>query len=276
MWQLQRSAKTPPPQPTNKIAQFWKNAKELARFYKDGTKLLWANHKHAKELREKESQGHVLSRSEFQLIHRSNKDFRKLVPFVITFIIVGEWIPLVVMFVPGLIPSTCITNAQLEKLRRKMYEKRNVMSQNVLESSKSIKAISKEDFANVNGMIRISKQFGPDFELQHIDRPHLKAYCKFMGLGHRFATKGMLIRRLQSHLDYLRRDDQLIAKDGVDSLVLPELQSAAEERGMRSVDVSETHLKRSLKYWISLHLRNPPFPQGLLIFSRIFLLNAKY
>jgi murein L,D-transpeptidase YcbB/YkuD len=53
----------------SKIVKLYQQTKKLMTFYKDGIKLLWANHKTAKSLREKVSkEGHVLTRDEFQLV----------------------------------------------------------------------------------------------------------------------------------------------------------------------------------------------------------------
>lgn len=60
---------------------------------------------------------------------------------------------------------------------------------------------------------------------------------------------------------------------------MAELSHAVEERGMKSVDEAEDNMRRGLKYWLSL--TQPANPQdkiksGLLVFSRMFLLNANY
>jgi hypothetical protein len=48
---------------------------------------------------------------------------------------------------------------------------------------------------------------------------------------------------------------------------------------MRSVNEEEENMRRGLKYWLSLTQPSNPdqvIPPGLLVFSRMFLLNAKY
>jgi hypothetical protein len=62
-------------------------------------------------------------------------------------------------------------------------------------------------------------------------------------------------------------------------LTLAELSHAVEERGMRSVNEEEENMRRGLKYWLSLTQpsnNDLAIPSGLLVFSRMFLLNAKY
>ncbi|KAI8582617.1 hypothetical protein K450DRAFT_226116 [Umbelopsis ramanniana AG] len=241
------------------------------------SKLLWANHKTTKSLKEKVSkEGHVLTRDEFQLIHLSEKDMIKLIPFAAIFLILAESIPLVVMFAPGLVPSTCVTPSQMKKQREKMYNKRLEMSKNVVESTSRVEGISVSDFLSHANVCRLAKRYEMDFNLANIDRKHLSSYCRFMGLPS-YGTHGMLRKRLDKYLDYIVRDDKYIAEEGVDQLDMAELEQAAEERGMRSVDVPPEQLRKSIQYWISLSLKEDPIiPRGLLVFSRLFLLNATY
>ncbi|KAH8553202.1 LETM1-like protein [Umbelopsis sp. PMI_123] len=246
-------------------------------FYKDGIKLLWANHKTAQSLKDKvKREGHVLTRDEFQLVHLSEKDMIKLIPFAAIFLILAESIPLIVMFAPGLVPSTCVTPSQMKKQREKMYNKRLQMSTNVVQSTSRVEGISVSDFLNHANVCRLAKRYEMDFDLANIDRKHLSAYCRFMGLS-TYGTHGMLRKRLDKYMDYIVQDDKYIAEEGVDQLDIPELEQAAEERGMRSVDVSPDQLRKSIQYWITLSLKQDPIiPRGLLVFSRLFLLNATY
>ncbi|RUP44759.1 LETM1-like protein-domain-containing protein [Jimgerdemannia flammicorona] len=264
---------TPGKQPFS-ITRLYQKSKELAVFYKNGVKLLWGNRKKAKELREAQRQGYKLNRKEFQLVHTTKKDMRKLIPFVVILAILPELIPFIVAFAPSLVPSTCVTAAQLEKSQREAFTKRVKMSENIVKSS--VEGISARDFSSVDAIARLDRLYGLDFLYQNIDRKHLAAYCNFMGLGHKFATHGMLKQRLKKRLEYLLHDDLLISKDGVDSLTLEELQKAAEERGMRSLDVSEDHLRRSLRTWLNLQLHKPPITPGLLVFSRMFRYISDY
>jgi len=269
---VQRKEKEP-----SKLVKLYQQAKKLITFYKDGIKLLWANHQTAKALKHKVSkEGHVLTRDEFQLIHLSEKDMVKLIPFAAIFCILAESIPLIVIFAPGLVPSTCVTDSQIKKQREKMYKKRLEMSKNVVESSSRVDGISVSDFLSHANVCRLAKRYELDFNLANIDRKHLAAYCRFMGLSS-MGTHGMLRKRLDKHLDYVIRDDKYIAEKGVDQLDVGELEQVAEERGMRSVDVPVEQLRKSIQYWVDLTLKQDPvIPRGLLVFSRMFLLNATY
>ncbi|KAI9309122.1 LETM1-like protein-domain-containing protein [Cunninghamella echinulata] len=147
------------------------------------------------------------------------------------------------------------------------------MTANVLRSAQHIKGISPEDFLSLPKFSKLVKHYNYDFELEQIDRKHLSAYCRFMGLTG-FGTRKMLQSRLNKHFDYLIQDDRLISNEGLESLTLAELQQANEERGMRSLDRDEDQLRQSLKYWFAIQSVEPT--RGMLVFSRMFLLNAKY
>jgi len=92
-----------------------------------------------------------------------------------------------------------------------------------------------------------------------------------MGLS-AFGPKSMLKKRLDKHMTYLSKDDQLLQEDGIDSLTFAELQLANEERGMRSLEVSKEHLEKSLAYWLKLSLsKDATIPPALMVFSRMCL-----
>ncbi|ORE15834.1 hypothetical protein BCV71DRAFT_184622, partial [Rhizopus microsporus] len=212
----------------------------------------------------------------------------KLIPFGIIFCILPESIPLLVIYVPAMIPSTCLKDSQivckiriieLQKQREKLDKVRQKMTMNVLKSAEQVQGIAPEDFLSLPKFQRIAKHYAYDFDLSRIDRRHLSAYCRFMGLND-YGTQGMLKKRLAKYMDYIEKDDKLLAKEGVDNLDIKELSTAVEERGMRSLNEPEEQMRRALKYWLAVTQNQQSgqiaIPPGLLVFSRMFLLNAKY
>ncbi|KAG0240731.1 LETM1-like protein-domain-containing protein [Mortierella sp. GBAus27b] len=267
---------TPPPTGfVAKTKDFWRKGKEIAIQCKDGLKLLWVNKKIVKDLKRAErEEGYVLTRREFQLVLKTDQDVKRLVPFAIAFILAAEYIPLIIIFAPQLIPSTCVAPSQLESLRKKVHEKRSVMTEKLIRNN--FREITKEGLSNYNSFIKISKTYGEAFDYQVIDREHLAYFCKFMGLSG-FGPKFMLTKRLNKHMDYLKQDDLLIQRDGINTLTFAELQLANEERGMRSLDVSKDHMEKSLAYWLKLNLnKDVDVPPGLMVFSRMFLLHSYF
>ncbi|KAI8048938.1 LETM1-like protein-domain-containing protein [Gilbertella persicaria] len=201
----------------------------------------------------------------------------KLVPFGIVFLILPESIPLLVIYAPGMVPSTCLKENQILKQRQKLDKVRQKMTHNVLKSAKQLQGvITAEDFMHKAKFQRIAKNFAYDFDLSRIDRRHLSSYCKFMGIND-YGPQFILKKRLEKYMNYLDQDDKLLLQDNtVDTLTVQELSHAVEERGMKSVDQQEENMRRALKYWLSASQADPKVPAGLLIFSRMFLLNANY
>jgi len=93
--------------------------------------------------------------------------------------------------------------------------------------------------------------------------------------SYRLSNRAMPATLVKSSLAIYYGTD-VVSNEGINLLTLEELQKAVEERGMRSLDVSETHLRRSLQAWLNLHLRTPPIMPGLIIFSRMFGYTFKY
>ncbi|KAI8070776.1 LETM1-like protein-domain-containing protein [Gongronella butleri] len=196
-----------------------------------------------------------------------------MVPPLIPSLMVFGLIPSTYLF--GLTPSTCIKHAQLEKQRDKLDKQRQIMSSNIVHSELAGKGISPNDFLSVPRFSKFNSHYGHHFTLDKLDRDHLWAYCRFMGLSS-WGTRGMLRSRLAYHFDYIKKDDQLLSLEGIDTLTLHELQQANEERGMRSLAKDEDALRSSLKNWLATRSIKPELPTGLLVFSRMFLLNANY
>lgn len=96
---------------------------------------------------------------------------------------------------------------------------------------------------------------------------------RYMGLN-AFGTDNFLRGTIRSRLMSLRRDDQLIDSEGVDSLSTSELQAACQSRGIRTSGVSPARLREELTTWIQLHLHNR-VSGVLLVLGRAFYFDRK-
>lgn len=97
--------------------------------------------------------------------------------------------------------------------------------------------------------------------------------CRYMGLN-AFGTDNYLRGVLRERLSQLRRDDQLIDIEGIDSLSTAELQQACQSRGVRTYGTSPSRLRTELSTWIKLHLHNR-VSGVLLILGRAFYYDRK-
>ncbi|XP_023372779.1 LETM1 domain-containing protein LETM2, mitochondrial isoform X2 [Otolemur garnettii] len=119
-------------------------------------------------------------------------------------------------------------------------------------------------------IVRFSKVFEDQLALEHLDRPQLVALCKLLELQ-TFGTNNLLRFQLLMKLKSIKADDQIIAKEGVRTLSVSELQAACRARGMRSLGLTEEQLLQQLTEWQDLHLKEN-VPPSLLLLSRTFYL----
>lgn len=122
-------------------------------------------------------------------------------------------------------------------------------------------------------VINVAKLFDDDLTLDNLSRPQLVSMCRYMGIN-AFGTDNFLRGAIRSRLTNLRRDDQAIDAEGVDSLSVSELHSACQARGIRTSGVSPARLRDELSTWICLHLHNR-VSGVLLILGRAFHFDRK-
>jgi LETM1 and EF-hand domain-containing protein 1 len=105
--------------------------------------------------------------------------------------------------------------------------------------------------------------------LDNLSRPQLVAMCRYMNLG-TLGTDAILRYNIRHRLRQLKRDDRAISYEGVDSLTVPELQTACASRGIITHGVSPGRLRDDLNTWLELRLKHG-LPSTLLILSNAFM-----
>lgn len=118
--------------------------------------------------------------------------------------------------------------------------------------------------------MKFSKIFEDEITLDSLSRPQLVALCRLLELQP-IGTNNFLRFQLRMQLRKLKADDQMIHKEGIDTLTVPELQQACRARGMRALGMSEDRLKSQLDQWLELSL-NEHIPPSLLLLSRVLYL----
>lgn len=117
-------------------------------------------------------------------------------------------------------------------------------------------------------IINVARLFDDDLTLDNLSRPQLVSMCRYMGIN-AFGTDNFLRATIRSRLTTIRRDDQLIDREGIDELSTSELQAACQSRGIRTSGVSPARLREELATWIRLHLRDR-VSGVLLVLGRAF------
>ncbi|KAI9707124.1 MAG: hypothetical protein M1836_000084 [Candelina mexicana] len=221
-------------------------------FYKTGLKNVYANYRLSRTLRTQISskanssistavQNALITRSDFQLLHRSSHDIRRIPLFLLVFVICGEFTPLVVLFMTGVVPTTCKIPKQVAKEREKIETRR------------------KTSFRELDvGLPKEGGVAGKDGGVEDLSRKQLSHISSSLGLFSNWWPKAlglpldsMLRRRVLQRKEYLEMDDTLITRDGgVSQMEIEEVRRACEERGIDVLGRNDEILKGTLRKWL--------------------------
>ncbi|PPR03519.1 hypothetical protein CVT24_007005 [Panaeolus cyanescens] len=284
---LTDSNKPSPPEKVEPLStRVWKKVKHEAQHYWHGSKLLVSEVRISSGLQWKILQGGTLTRRERRQLKRTTQDLLRLVPFAV-FIVVPFMellLPVALKLFPNMLPSTFEDKFAAEEKQRKLLRVRLDMAKFLQETLREsgLKANAhilgsdafKEFFRKASespsaaDIINVARLFDDDLTLDNLSRPQLVSMSRYMGLN-AFGTDNFLRGAIRARLLHLRRDDQLINAEGVDSLSTSELQAACQSRGIRTSGVSPARLREELAMWINLHLHNR-VSGVLLVLGRAF------
>jgi LETM1 and EF-hand domain-containing protein 1 len=264
--------------------------KKEAQHYWDGTKLLATEIRISSKLALRMAAGYELSRREHRQLQRTVQDIGRLVPFSM-FVLVPFaelLLPVALKLFPNMLPSTY--EAQKSKddkaklLRSSRKEVSNFLRSTLQETGLplTVGTAQKEEFAeffrkvratgerpSTEDVIKVCKIFKDDLTLDNLSRPQLVGMCKYMNLN-TYGTDGMLRYQIRHRMRQIKRDDRAISFEGVESLSVPELQVAAQSRGIRTHGASPGRLRDDLQSWLDLRLKHG-VPSTLLVLSNAFM-----
>ncbi|OJD38002.1 letm1-like protein [Diplodia corticola] len=259
----------------NILSYAFQSGKAYWGFYKQGVKNVWANRKLANEVKSKHrsASGMALTRHDFQLLRRSRHDMRRVPAFALLLLVFGEWLPLIVIFVNGLVPLPCRIPRQVQSAERKREDQRyrgrlllsdtsqraGLHSQHVPSGDTQLKALS---------TLRIDLKTATKNLLDHKGTA-LPAYLQLAftnfnlrsPLWDRTSISAIMPtvlwkHRLKRHLTYMATDDALLLRHGgVKSLSAEEVLFACTERGIRLVEEDgqvrrHQKLREDLTQWL--------------------------
>ncbi|KAI0093294.1 hypothetical protein BDY19DRAFT_419586 [Irpex rosettiformis] len=228
----------PPPPNAGVVARLFHQAKELFKFYYRGLKLINTNRKRANEMKERvKIGGPPLTRWEHRFIRTSEEDMRKLIPFALIILIAEEVIPLVVMYTPFILPSTCILPAQKERIDGKLHAKQQVSAASMRDTFERIYALGKSDAGK---------------DVKHLlDGPGLIAYSGILGHSN-YSLDFLRMRKIRKHLSAVAEDDALLIREARGSRLTPsEVTGALSERGIVTEGLSLKQQQARLQWWLT-------------------------
>jgi len=221
------------------------------------------------------------------------QDLGRLVPFSV-FVIVPFaelLLPVALKLFPNLLPSTYegasakeSKAAQLRTTRKKVSD---LLRQTLKESGLPVTAATaqKEEFTDFfkklrstgespskADVIKVCKIFKDDLTLDNLSRPQLVGICRYMNLN-AVGPDALLRYQIRHRMRQIKRDDRAISYEGVDSLSVPELQTACASRGLRTHGMSPARLRDDLQMWLDLRLKYG-VPSTILVLSNAFMYDA--
>lgn len=188
------------------------------------------------------------TRSTELLKRRWRHDIRRLPLFALMFVVCGEFTPLVVLALPGVVPLTCRIPRQIEKLRRAAEARRRASGARLLlQRRKKKKQEGSEEGAVVEPLSRAEA-------VAHAAR----SLGLVSPLWDRLPLPDSLValfasRRVRGHVAFLDQDGHLLSQaGGVPALEDDEVALACEDRGLDVVGKSPAGLRESLGRWLAL------------------------
>lgn len=262
-----------------------------------GIKAVWNNHKASKALQERiakdagaatfksvstEKKLSLMNRSEFQLLARNSYDIGKLPLFGLLVCLFGEWLPLIVPFIPGAVPGTCRIPKQIRGMRAKAEDRRRVsFRQGTSEPSRNEMPDPHED--TPNGLARTKwpmtqkdyvvwmlRKFRDD-QLYHLSSS-LNLHNRMWDRVQLPPPSFLLRRGVSKRLAYLTSDDKLLLRDGgIQRLDPDELKIACEERGIDVLGKREETLSNELSWWLNRQKEDEGkgFAMFIMLFRRL-------
>jgi len=228
---------TPPPPNANWFRRTMHKGIQLAKFYFRGVKLIFIRRREISEIRARiRAGGAPLTREEFRFIQTQKDDVNKVIPFIIIALLLEEVIPLIAIYAPSFLPSTCILPSQQERIQEKKSQKALGFALNY--SSLFLELRSKE---NPDGHLPIEA-------IRSKDAP--TAICGLLGLS-TIGIDALRIHRIRHRLKFLDEDDRLLLHSSP-KLSEKELIEALEERGLVGRDINSLKYKEAkLKWWLN-------------------------
>lgn len=284
----------------NAALYYFRIGRAYGSFYWVGIKAVWNNHKASKVLQQRVTEDagaatfrsvtaaqklHLLNRSEFQLLARNSYDIGKLPLFGLLVCLFGEWLPLLVPFIPGAVPGTCRIPKQIRGMRAKAEDRRRVaFRQGTSEPSKQQLPHPDED--TPAGLARVGWPMAQKdyavWMLQKLRDDQLYHLSSSLNLHNRMWDRvqlpppSFLLRRaISKRLAYLTSDDKLLLSAGdVLKLDEEELKIACEERGIDVLGKREETLSKELSWWLGRQKEDEG--KGFAMFVMLFRRYARH
>ncbi|KAG7090854.1 hypothetical protein E1B28_009936 [Marasmius oreades] len=217
---------------------------ELTKFYFRGAKLIYARQGEIKAIKKRASSGGApITRFEGRLIETQRRDINKVIPFLVIAVLLEEVIPIIAIYAPFMLPSTCLLPAQRERI----------------EGKKALKALSTISSARPLFLALQAKSQDGKLPLTALREPgSATMVCSILRLP-TFGIDLLRLWRIRRHLRFISNDDRLLIHDDVlKTLTKEDLYQAVAERGFVTQGLSLKDSQARLKWWLDSVKDSPP------------------
>ncbi|KAK5099465.1 hypothetical protein LTR70_002365 [Exophiala xenobiotica] len=194
--------------------------KAYGKFYWLGIKNVWANYKTRQQIVRRlngtspdtaaryQQAAQRISYNEYEMLLRSNRDLKKLVPFALVFAICGEFTPLVIVLLgSGVVPATCVIPKQLVQDRKKTLERESTFIDLMVDTwSKRL--------AGHTGSEKQLKRGMATYLLPDAYRLHLTPFIYLAGFPVDLYWRYLLGPRFYKHSDEILSTAVLVQREG--------------------------------------------------------------
>ncbi|KAL0942585.1 letm1-like protein [Colletotrichum truncatum] len=235
----------------SKFSHLFAQAKTYIKFYKSGLSAVFANRRHIQGVIATKSKtvegfrspsvftpGLVpkgFSRADWVLLWRVRHDILRVPLFGVVLLICGEFTPLIVIFVDGVVPYTCRLPRQLNASFVQAEERRH------------------KSFADFE---RAAPQGAIPGTARAAARKHVLRSLHLPGMMWEkvgFFPPGMWATKGRLRMAFLEGDDKLLLRDGgVAGLEEQEVRIACTERGIDCIGRDDAELRSLLDKWLRL------------------------
>ncbi|KAL6721085.1 hypothetical protein ACLMJK_000185 [Lecanora helva] len=236
---------------------YFRLGKAYATFYKTGLFThLWGNFRLARSLPQNAwsaspTRVHsavrdgTLSRADFQLLRRAKSDTWRVPPFALLFAICGEFTPLVIVFVTGLVPRVIWIPKQVRGKREKARSRRR--------QCRTLSGFGESGGEMVlRGRLEGMEEGARKREAYRYVAQSLGLYSEVLDRWVPYLIPDEFVRRrVERRIRDLEVDDFAIRRDGgVRNMNVDEVVRACEERGMEVLDRGDGELRDELSKWV--------------------------
>lgn len=186
-----------------------------------------------------------VTRAEYQLVLRSYRDMLRLPGFAFLVLAMGEWLPLIAIWITPVVPVPCRIPGQIRRELEKLERRRQIRLQRLGRTYTAAELFGDAD-TDAEGV-----------DVEKLPLPALLHFSAQLGCHSSvwdmlFLTPPAVLLRwsVGRRLRYLEKDDAMIRRDGgVKGLSGEEVRVACVERGIDTLGRKEEELRRELDSW---------------------------